>query len=66
MGYPYESEFSSTKYPSDTRKFPTDKPYNSDFYSKRDHFWTDNAINWPKCLYIEEPISPNTVFASKI
>ena len=51
-------------YPSDTRKFSTDKPFNSDFYSKRGRFWTDNAINWPKCLYMEEPISPNTVFTS--
>ena len=42
------------------------KPYNCDFYSKRGHFWTDNAINWPKCLYMEEPISPNTVFTSKM
>ena len=41
-------------------------PYNSDFYSKKGHFWTDNAINWPKLLYMEKLISPNTVFTSKI
>ena len=44
LRYPYEKQFFSTEYPSNTIHFPNKKPYSGDFQSKKSYF----GKKWPK------------------
>ena len=44
LRYPYEKQFFSTEYPSNTIHFPDKKPYSGDFQSKKSYF----GKKWPK------------------